>query len=203
MANKVKYNLKSTHYAVQTTGEGGAITYATPVAIPGSVSISLDAQGDISKFHADGITYYQAAANNGYEGDLEVALLPESFRTDVLGEELDAKKVLIENADAKQVKFALLFEFDGDEKSIRHVLYNCTATRPSVESQTKEESIEPVTETLTISATPLADGRIKAKTGDTTDEEIYKKWYQTVYETSAVAPGGVKGELNGQKRDRN
>lgn len=189
MANKVKYNLKSTHYAVQTTGEDGAITYATPVAIPGSVSISLDAQGDISKFHADGMTYYQAAANNGYEGDLEVALLPESFRTDVLGEELDSKKVLIENADAKQVKFALLFEFDGDEKAIRHVLYNCTATRPSVESQTKEESIEPVTETLTISATPLANGNIKAKTGDTTDEETYKNWYQAVYETPAVAPG--------------
>ena len=117
-----------------------------------------------------------------------MALLPESFRTDVLGEELDGKKVLIENADAKQAAFALLFEFDGDEKAIRHVLYNCSATRPSVESQTKEESIEPVTETLTISATPLPDGRIKAKTGDTTDEATYGGWYDKVYETTASGP---------------
>ena len=186
--NKVKYNLKNVHYATQTTGEDGAITFAKPSPIRGSVSIALDAQGDISKFYADGITYYQAAANNGYEGDLEVALLPESFRTDVLGETLDGKKVLVENADAKQAAFALLFEFDGDEKAIRHVLYNCSATRPSVESQTKEESIEPVTETLTISATPLPDGRIKARTGDTTDEATYSGWYDAVYETTAPGP---------------
>ena len=117
-----------------------------------------------------------------------MALIPESFRTDILGETLDGKKVLIESADAKQTAFALLFEFDGDEKGIRHVLYNCTSTRPSVESQTKEESIEPVTETLTISATPLPNGNIKAKTGDTTDEATYGSWYQTVYETSASNP---------------
>lgn len=189
MANKVKYNLKNSHYAVQTVGENGAITFEKPVPIRGSVSISLDAQGDISPFYADGIVFYKSAANNGYEGDLEVALLPESFRTDVLGEELDAKKVLVENADAKQAAFALLFEFDGDEKSIRHVLYNCTATRPSIESNTKEESIEPVTETLTISATPLPDGRIKAKTSDTTDEGTYTGWYDTVYETPAPTHG--------------
>lgn len=188
MANKIKYNLRNTHYAVQTTGADGTIAFGTPVPIPGSVSIALDAQGEISKFYADGITYYQAAANNGYEGDLEVALLPESFRTDVLGEELDAKKVLIEAADAKQEAFALLFEFDGDERAIRHVLYNCSATRPSVESQTKEESINPVTEKLTVSATPMPDGKIKAKTSDTTDEATYASWYKAVYVTTKEAP---------------
>ena len=186
MANKVKYNLKNAHYAKQITDETGKITFDAPIAIPGSVSIALDAQGEISKFYADGIVYYQAAANNGYEGDLEIALIPESFRIDILGETLDNQKVLLENADAKQSAFALLFEFDGDVKGIRHVLYNCTATRPSIESQTKEETIEPVTETLTISATPMADGRIKAKTSDATDAAAYESWYDAVYETAAA-----------------
>lgn len=179
--NKVKYNLKNTHYAVQTEGVDGEITFGTPVPIKGSVSIALDAQGEISPFYADGIVFYKTASNNGYEGDLEVALLPESFRTDVLGETLDSKKVLIENADAVQKSFALLFEFDGDQKAIRHVLYNCAATRPSIESETKEDTVEPTTETLTISATALPNGQIKAKTGDETDPQTYDGWYKTVY----------------------
>lgn len=181
--NKIKYNLKNVHFAKLTETEEGKITFATPVAIPGAVSMSMEAQGEISPFYADGIVYYKTAANNGYEGDVELAILPESFRTDILGETLDSKKVLIENAAAQQAAFALLFEFDGDTKAIRHVLYNCAATRPSIESQTKEETIDPVTEKLTISATPLPDGRIKAKTGDETDEETYNNWYKTVYET--------------------
>ena len=114
---------------------------------------------------------------------MEIALIPESFRTDILGEESDTKKVLVENSNAKQAAFALLFEFDGDDKAIRHVMYNCAATRPSVESKTKEDKVEPVTEKFTISATPLMDGRIKARTGDETEATTYKNWYTKVYET--------------------
>lgn len=44
----------------------------------------------------------------------------QSFRTDVLREKLDAKGVLIENSDAELALFALLFEFDGDVRHIRH-----------------------------------------------------------------------------------
>lgn len=182
MANKVKYNLRNTHYAKITVGTDGKVTFATPVPIPGSVSLALDAQGDITPFYADGIVFYKSAANNGYEGDLEIALVPESFRIDILAEKLDSKKVLIENSDAKASSFALLFEFDGDEKAIRHVLYNCVSTRPSLESQTKEDTVEPVTETLTISATPLSNGNVKARTGNETDPIAYNGWYSEVYE---------------------
>lgn len=188
--NKVKYGLKNAHYAKKSVSESGATTYEKPVKIPGSVSISLDAQGEISPFYADDIVFYKSSSNNGYEGDLEVALLPESFRTDILGETLDEKKVLIENADAKSVEFALLFEFEGDEKAVRHVLYNCTATRPSLESQTKEDVIEPTTETLTISATGDENGRVKAKTSDQTDQSVYTAWYDSVYTTPIPVNGG-------------
>ena len=187
--NKVKYNLKNAHYAVLKTEEDGKFTYETPVKIPGSVSLSLAAQGSIKKFYADGIVYYQTASNNGYEGDFEIAIIPESFRTDVLGETLDANKVLLETVDAKTKAFALLFEFEGDTKGIRHVMYNCTATRPSIESKTKEEEVEPVTEKLTISAAPRSDGKIKAKTGDAVADDTYNNWYKSVYEVQAPTEG--------------
>ena len=115
MGNKVKYNLKNVHAAQPTRGEDGSFTYAKPKAIPGAVSISLDAEGDSSPFYADGIVYFRSTANNGYSGDLEIALIPEWFRTEILKEELDNNGVLIENATITELeKFALLFEFDGD-----------------------------------------------------------------------------------------
>ena len=113
--NKVKYNLKNTHYALLTLGEEGVVSYGSPVPIPGSVSIALDANGEPENFYADGIAYYVINNNMGYDGDLELALIPESFRTDILKEELDAKGVLIENAQVELESFALLFEFDGDQ----------------------------------------------------------------------------------------
>ena len=185
MGNKVKYNLKNVHAAklTETVTDGvSTFTYAKPQAIPGAVSISLDAEGESSPFYADGIVYFRSVTTNGYSGDLEIALIPEWFRTEILREQLDAKGVLVENNDnAESVKFALLFEFDGDVRAIRHVLYNCSASRPSIESETKEDTIEPGTETLSITADPRADGLVKARTGDTTDAAAYAGWYNNVY----------------------
>ena len=182
MGNKIKYNLKNVDAAKLTKAEDGTYTYETPKTIPGAVSISLDAEGDTSPFYADGIVYFRSVSNNGYSGDLEMALIPEWFRTEILKEELDKNGVLVENATvAEMEKFALLFEFDGDVRCIRHVLYNCTASRPSIESETKEDTIEPGTETLSLTADPREDGLVKSRTGDSTSESTYAEWYKSVY----------------------
>ena len=184
--NKVKYNLKNAHYAMLSIAEDGSVSYGTPTAMPGSVSISLDANGEPENFYADGEAYYVINNNMGYNGDLELAMIPESFRTDALKEELDDKGVLIENAQVELAAFALLFEFDGDQRHIRHVLYNCSASRPGIEGKTNEESREVQTEKLTIKAAPLANGMVKAKTGDTTDATVYNDWYKAVYMPTAA-----------------
>jgi len=191
--NKVKYNLKNVHAAKLTESVVDGVTkytYAEPKAIPGAVSISLDAEGDSSPFYADGIVYFRSVSNNGYSGDLEIALIPEWFRTDILQEMLDKNGVLVEKSDnAESVKFALLFEFDGDIRAIRHVMYNCTASRPSIESETKEDKIEPGTETLSLTADPREDGLVKSRTGDTTSAETYQNWYKSVYIPTEEAVG--------------
>lgn len=190
--NKVKFNLKNAHYAMLSVSEEGEVSYGKPVPMPGSVSISLDANGEPENFYADGVAYYVINNNMGYDGDLELAMIPESFRTDALGERLDVKGVLIENAEVELSSFALLFEFDGDQRHIRHVLYNCSASRPGIEGKTNEESREVQTETLTIKATPLSGGMVKAKTGDATDAAVYEGWYDAVY-MPAVVPDNEEG----------
>ena len=111
----------------------------------------------------------------------------------------DSKGVLIENSDAELALFALLFEFDGDVRHIRHVMYNCSASRPKIEGKTNEEEIEVQTETLAITAAPLANGYVKARTGDSTTDTVYTGWYTAVYlpevtpDTSGTQQSGGQG----------
>lgn len=179
--NKVKFGLKNVHYALITQGEGGSITFGTPKPIPGAVNLALAAQGENTEFYADDILYYATAANTGYQGDLEIARVPQSFRQDVLREQLDADSgVMFENASLEPAPFALLFEFNGDVNATRHILYNCTTSRPGVNGATTTRTKDPQTDTMTITAAPRADGIVKASTTPTTKPATYSGWYQSV-----------------------
>lgn len=189
--NKVKFGLKNVHYAKATIAEDGTAEFETPVAVPGAVNLSMDASGEMEPFYADNIKYYISNDNQGYEGDLEMALFPDQFRKDIWGDIEDQNGVLVENADAPVEHFALLFQFEGDVKATRHVLYNCTAARPSVGSGTKEDTTTPQTETSAISGGTIllkefgpdgADVNIpKSSTTPDTNATAYNSWFDTVY----------------------
>lgn len=190
-SNKVKYGLKNVWYAIAEIDEAtNTATYGTPKRWAGGVSLSLEAQGETTKFRADNIDYWVGASNNGYSGDLESALIPETFKVDVLGDIEDSNGVLVEDAGAKTVHFALMFQFEGDQKNTRHVMYNCTATRPSVSGQTTEENIEPQTETVTITAVSIHNSGLDknlVKARVTEDEAQYATFFNAVYQPTAVA----------------
>ncbi len=189
--NKIKYGLKNVYYAVATLAADSTATFATPVRIPGAVNLSLEPQGDREPFYADDVEYFVSISNTGYEGDLEIALVPESFETDVLKAVEDTNKVLFEEVSPEIVHFALLFQFAGDKKNIRHCFYNCTAMRPNVEGETKGENIEPKTESLSLRAGSIYDATlqkdiVKAKTKDDTTEAVYNAWFSQV-----IVPGAT------------
>ena len=177
--NKVCFNLKNVYYAELTAAS--TATYSTPVSIPGAVNLSLNANSEIAPFYADGIVYYQSVSNNGYEGDLEIARVPDKFMTDIMGWTLSTAKVLTENATTEPKAFALLFQIDGDSKEQCYVLYNCTASRPQIASATNTETKEPQTQTLTLSAVPLPSGNVLARTTDQCATSVFSGWFSAVY----------------------
>ena len=179
--NKVKFGLRNCYYAKATMGASGDITFGTPVAMPGAVSLSLDPEGESENFYADDSVYFVVSTNNGYSGDLELALIPESFLKDIMHEDEDSNGVIIENKDAQPEHFALLFDFTGDQKKIRHCMYYCTAQRAGIAGDTKEDKTEVKTEKLTIKSTPLPNGIVKAKTGNNTSDSVYNSWFSRVY----------------------
>lgn len=191
--NKVKYGLSNVHYAKATIDPStGAATYATPVAIPGAVNLSLDPQGELSPFYADNIKYYIVNNNSGYEGDLEIALIPDSFRKDILGEVEDDNGILAEVTDAPTQPFALLFQFEGDNNATRHVMYNCTATRPTVAGATKEDSTEVQTETLNLSCASVYNASLDANVvkgkcpNSGSSATTYATWNTAVYQPTVT-----------------
>ena len=191
--NKVQFNLKNVYYSILTeTVNNGETQYswATPVHVPGAVNLSLEAQSELSPFYADGIVYYQTVSQNGYQGDLEMAKFPDQMLKDVWGlTEGETSKVLTENVNVEPKAFALLFQIDGDAGSEMYVMYNCKGTKPGISSTTNTDTKEPQTQTSTISATPLEDGNVFARTTADTPDATKNSWFDSVFVEGAGGAG--------------
>lgn len=184
--NKVQFNLKNVHYAkLKMTGD--VPTWETPVHVPGAVTLTMDPQGSVEPFYADGVVYYNSIANNGYSGDLEIARFPDQMLVDIWGFEIDeTDKVITENANVEPSSFALLYQIDGDKNNDYYCLYNCSGTRPGIGGTTNTETKTPQTKSSTISAVPLTDGKVMTRTTGDTPKEIKDNWFKKVYEKTAT-----------------
>lgn len=191
--NKVQFGLKNAHYALWDTANG---SYKTPVAIPGSVSLSLDAEGDTSNFYADDSIYFSTIKSNGYSGTYECAYLEQQARVDLLGDIQDTTTgLLVETTDAQPNEFALLFEIDGNVNKQAFVLHGCKLSRPSTEASTSEDTVEPNTLSLDFTCTGrdftvLGSTKHVTKTtleNDTEHAAAFAKFYESVLLPSETA----------------
>ena len=183
--NKVVYGLKNVHYSKMTINETGKVAYTKPTAIRGAVEISLESKAELVSFEADNEVYYSAPGVSSYEGTLTLAKVPDGFLIDILGEVLDATDGVQTEVDgAKTSNFALLFQFEGDNSGVRHLFYNCSASRPSVASKTGKE-IGTTELAFKASAKPAESANdksiVKAKTTGSTTTAVYNAWFDAVY----------------------
>lgn len=161
--NKVRFGIQNVYVAF-LDGQG---EYGEPIHIPGARNLTTDPQGESSNWYADNIPYVTFNSNAGYTGDLEMAYFPDAVLAEMLGWSVDANGALVEDVDATPKSFALIYEVKGDQKNRRNVFYNVSAARPSSNAQTQEASIDPQTETLSITMIPK---QMTVSTGASTTE---------------------------------
>lgn len=187
--NKIVYGLEQVYIAFEDSTSG---TYKSPVEIPGAVRLTTTATSERVDFYADNMAYYSIEANNGYTGNLEMALFPDSIIATMLGWEVDdTNGMLVEVADAKPTRFALMGQVMGDAKERRFVYYNVTAGRPNDDLGTKGETVEPKTTSLPIVIRPIKlNGKnvvkgVIEKNG--VNDAIFDGFYSAVLKPGAAA----------------
>lgn len=184
MTNKVTYGLEQVHIAFRNKEATTQPAWETPIAIPGAVRWTPTAQGQSSTFYADNGPYFVITTNDGYTGELEMALVPDEILAKMLGWVIDDNGMLVEISDGTPKPFALLGQVLGDQRNRRFVYYDCTAQRPAKERTTKGETIEPSTDVLTMTVLPIEiDGRRVVK-GDIelndTNATVYNGFFGAV-----------------------
>lgn len=195
--NKVQFGLKNVHYALWDSENN---KYGEVKAMPGAVSLSLDTEGDTSKFYADDVVYYTSSTNAGYTGTLEIAYLEKSVRTELLGDIEDTNGLVLEATDAQPADFALMFEIDGNANKQGFVLYSSKLSRPSTEANTKEDTTEPQTQSLDITCigrnfTVAGETRniVKGIIESTVNADTYAKFFTEVVTPTETAASKNSG----------
>lgn len=192
--NKVTFGLDKMHVAF-LDDSGASPTWGAPIHIPGAVSFSPEPQGDESTFYADNGPYFSYTSNNGYTGELAMALVPDVVLAEMLGWTTDTNGLLVETTDGVQKEFALMGQIQGDKKNRRFVYYKCKASRPSKEHNTKGESVEPSQDALTLTILPIeVNGQTIVKGVielNDTNTAIYNAFFNAV-----VLPGAEPASAN-------
>lgn len=150
MANKVEYGISQLHICTYTVGENNAVTLGTPYHQRGAISFSAETNQEQNNFYADNVTYWSGYSGESIEGDLEVAMFDDAFKTQFLGYRTLTNGGLANVKNAIKPSVAIFFQVEGDSESRRVALYNCTLGAISREYSTVEENIEPTTETIPV-----------------------------------------------------
>lgn len=151
MANKVEFGISQLHIGTYTVS-GDTVTLGTPYHQKGAVSFSPEEQSESNNFYADNIIYWSGYSGGSIEGDLEVAMFDDEFKKQFLGyrELTNGGLANVKNATKPDVYIA--FQVEGDAESRRVILYNCSLGAITREYNTIEESKEPATETVAVTA---------------------------------------------------
>lgn len=179
---KVQFGISNVHYAIKTsTG------YSAPVLMEGADTMTINNDGGGNDtIYKDNVKYYTRSSVNGKTGELQMAMFPESFLTDVLGQTAETGGGISEGPSDVGKEFALMWQIEGDEGGRRVVWFCCTSTVPTRTDTTITDSITEGMESVTITATPTEiNGVKKTQYSCVTGDGNYANFFSAVPLVSA------------------
>ena len=149
MANKVEFGISQLHIGTYTESNG-TVTLGTPYHQKGAISFSPEEQSEQNNFYADNVIYWSGYSGGSIEGDLEVAMYDDEFKTQFLGYKALTNGGIANVKGAMKPNVYIAFQVEGDTESRRVILYNCALGGITREYNTIEENKEPTTETIPV-----------------------------------------------------
>lgn len=149
MANKVEFGISQLHIGTYTESNG-TVTLGTPYHQKGAISFSPEEQSEQNNFYADNVIYWSGYSGGSIEGDLEVAMYDDEFKTQFLGYKALTNGGIANVKGAAKPNVYITFQVEGDAESRRVILYNCALGGITREYNTIEENKEPTTETIPV-----------------------------------------------------
>ena len=149
--NKVLFGFSDLYIGTFSVNDQGVVTLGTPYHQKGAVGFSPEENSDRNDFYADNIAYYTSYGTGKYEGDLTVAKFDDDFKKKFLG------YVTLDDGGLAQIKGAtkpnvyIAFEIQGDAHARRVIFYNGSLGGISREYSTLEDTVTPVTESISTS----------------------------------------------------
>lgn len=153
---KVQFGISELHigtYTETTTTQGTTVTLGTPYHQRGAVSFSPEVESNQNDFYADNIVYWSGYSGGKIEGDLEVAMFDDTFKTQFLGYKTLTSGGLANVKNPTKPNVYIAFQTESDGTPFRVILYNCALGNISRTYETIGEQKEPKTATLPVTCT--------------------------------------------------
>ncbi len=183
MGNKVRYGLSNCYYSIYDTSTS---TWATPVSIPYAQSLSIDRNKNDSNVYADNKLIYHIANVNSASLTLQFSVIEDAVKQALLGHKSAGTTTNnVEVINEAPVYFALLFQIEGDSEKRRKIFFMCTAALSGESYETTGDSVNPVGETLEITAYPVEDGNYTILDADADENDSN---YATFFSAAPTLP---------------
>lgn len=146
---KVQFGISQLHVGTYTDNNG-TVTLGTPYHQKGAVAFNPEVESQNNDFYADNIVYWSGYSGGKIEGDLEVAMFDDEFKTQFLGYVTLTNGGLANVKNPTKPNVYIAFQTETDGTPLRVIFYNCSLGNIARSYETIGENKEPKTATLPV-----------------------------------------------------